>query len=203
MNTSAINKRFEKLFSLNIEGIATTEENLELWRILEQHSNLKAEFIQARNIHYLLKVGYDPSASEMAFADRFKDALRTRRLKEKHFLVWVRNRIVKVLPKKKKRQSAYPALKIAASILMILGCAALLTDHFFRTQGRFPEISESDETYLDWNCEPEIVELKKNVAMFYGVSTPTTYLYASSQNDIVKKSEKINEMIDRSEKLWP
>lgn len=203
MNTRAINKRFEKLVSLNIEGIASTEENLELWKILEQHSNLKAEFIQARNIHYLLKVSCDPSASEMAFTNRFKDTPRTRTLKEKDFLVWLQIRIVKVLHKTKKRQFAYAALKTAASILIILGCAALFKNLFFQTQTPFPEISNSYETYLAWNYEPEIVALKRNITMFYEAPTPTTYFYSGSENEIIKKREIINEMINRSETLWP
>lgn len=203
MNTSAIKKRFQKLVSLNIEGIASTKENIELWQILRQHSNLKAEFIQTRNIHYLLKVSYDPSASEMAFAKRFKGAPQSRRLKEKDFLISVQNRLIKGAQEKKKRQFAYPTLKIAASILIIVGCAVLLKNLFFQTQTHFPGISSSEETYLAWNFEPEIVELKNSIAMFYGSPIPTTYLYAGSENETIVKREKIKQMISRSEKLWP
>jgi hypothetical protein len=154
-------------------------------------------------MHYLLTVGCAPTASQMAFADRFKDASRTRGLKGKNCLGPRQNRLVKVVQKKKKMQFACPTLKIAASLLILLGCAVLYKNLFYRTPPSFPEISKSDETCLDWNYEPEIIELKKNIAMFYGSLTPTTYLYANSENEIIKKREKINEMISRSEKLWP
>ena len=203
MNTTANNIRFEKLVSLNIEGAASTKENLELWNILRQHPSLKAEFIQARDMHYLLKVGCDPSASEIAFVNRFRNASQPSGLKEINFLGSLQNRFARALKKKKKIQFAYSTLKIAASLLIILGSAVLCKNLFFRTQPRFPEISESNETYLDWNYKPEIVELKKSIAMFYGTPAPTTYLCADSQNVIKQKKEKINEMINRSETLWP
>jgi hypothetical protein len=203
LDTNAIKKRFEKLVSLNIEGIASTEDNLELWEMLRQHSNLKAEFIQTRHIHYLLKISCDPSASEMVFASRFKDALQIHELIGKDLPGSVQDRLIKVVQKKKKRKFIYPILKIAASILIILGCAVLCKNLFFQTQTRFAEISKSDETYLDWNYELQIVELKKSITMFYGAPTPATYLYAGSENEIIKKSEKINEMINRSVKSWP
>jgi hypothetical protein len=203
LNTSVIKKRFEELISLNIEGIASTEENLELLKILRQHSNLKTEFIQTRNIHYLLKVHCDPSASEMAFVNRFKGAPRSRRRKETGFLGSVQNRLFKVAQKKKKRQFTYQTLKIAASILIIVGGAVLLKNQFFHTQTHLPQVSKSDETYLDWNYEPEIAALKNSIAMLDVAPPPTTYLYAGTKNEIIKEREKIHEMINRNERLWP
>ncbi len=203
MKTCAIKKRFADLVSLNIEGTALPEDNLELWEMLRQHPSLKAEFIQTRHVHYLLKVGCDPSASEMAFASRSQAAFRTRGLSEKDFLGSVQDRRVEVVRKKKKRKSAYPVLKIAASILVMLGSTVLCKSLFFQDQTRLHEMSASDEAYLAWNFEPEITGLQKNIDLFYGVSAPGTYLVAGSQNVIIKKREKISEMIDRSEKLWP
>jgi hypothetical protein len=196
-------KRFEELVAKNIEGISSTEENLELWRVLKAHPELKTDFFGARDTHYLLSVLYDCTASEAAFTNRIQNTLQGNRLSEQEFIAAIQNRLNKAVPKVNKRPLSHPALKIAASIILVFCCVALLKYISFQPETRLAELSKPADSYLAWNYEPEIRQLQSSLTKLYGTPDTMPYLYTGLENDVIEQSKQLNTLITLSENAWP